>query len=469
MLRLKPLGLLFLAALPVFAQSPCPTQVLQGSSATMSSEMVCLIPQVYGPGGLVGEDNGGPLNSTANKGHEAHFQASSVSDFRPINAEIGLQLSQVPLAAPVAGVTFQNGVWQEAVGLGPVLTDRGETIGKHAVFLGFNWEYFDFDKADNINLRNFGAVFTHEFEECPNPSVIPCVTDKNGASVPLYTQDVIATQNHLDLNVNQYSIVGTYGLTSKWDISLAVPIVNVRMSMISNTTIFNFEPPPVDHTFATVSNSGSETYVSPSNAIFYTHNSSQGIGDIRLRNKFVVWQSDDEKSSIATGLDVRFPTGDANNFTGSGTWGIRPFVIFSHAARFSPHFGTGFESNGQTILAGDVTTDPVVKQQLPYIFSYYGGIDTSPGRLHWLGLSADFIGNSLLSAARIRGTTTTDYGGNVHPDMQPSVSTVNEEAVSLGAKLRAKKLLIVGNCLIRLNNAGLHYKPSPLVGVSYTF
>jgi hypothetical protein len=46
---------------------------------------------------------------------------------------------------------------------------------------------------------------------------------------------------------------------------------------------------------------------------------------------------------------------------------------------------------------------------------------------------------------------------------------VNEEAVSLGAKLRAKKLLIVGNCLIRLNNAGLHYKPSPLLGVSYTF
>ena len=452
------------------AQSPCPTQVLLGSSAKSSPDLLCLIPQLYGPGGLVGTDNGGPLVRTT--GHEVHFQASSISDFRPINAEIGLQLSQVPLAAPVAGVTFQNGVWQEAVGLGPVLTDRAETIGRHAIFLGFNYEYFDFDQADNINLRNFGAVFSHEYEACPgDPTVtgIPCITNSSGQYVPLFTEDVIATQNRLDLMVNQYSIVGTYGLTSKWDISLAVPILQIRMNMISNATIYNFEPPPVNHLFVSSTSDPNEAYVSPSNAIFNNHHSAMGVGDIRVRNKFVVWQSDSEKSSIAAGLDVRLPTGDANNFLGSGTWGVRPFVIFSHASKVSPHMGAGFESNGQSILAGDVTIQPVVKNHLPDVLSYNAGVDTSLPRMHWLGLSADFIGNSLMSASRIKGTTTTDYGGNSHPDMLPSASTVNEEAVSLGAKIRASKLLIVGNCLIRLNNAGLHYKPSPLIGVSYTF
>jgi hypothetical protein len=454
------------------AQSPCPTQVLQGSSATSSSDLLCMIPQQYGAGGLVGSDNGGPLNSTINKGHEAHFQASSVSDFRPINAEIGLQLSQVPLAAPVAGVTFQNGVWQEAVGLGPVLADRAETIGRHTVFLGFNYEYFDFDKADNINLRNFGAVFTHEFEACPgDPNVtgVPCFTNSSGQSVPVYTQDVIATQNKLNLMVNQYSIVATFGLNSKWDASLAVPIVQVRLNMTSNATIYNFEPPPVDHSFASNPSDPGETYIGPSNAIFNNHRSAMGVGDIRLRNKFVVWQSDNEKSSIAAGLDVRFPTGDAYNFLGSGTWGVRPFFIFSHASRVSPHMGAGFEGNGQSILAGDVTTKPIVKDHLADVLSYNAGIDTSLPNLRWLGLSADFLGNSLMNTSRIKGVTTTDYAGNIHPDMSPSVSTVNEEAVSLGAKIRAKKLLIVGNCLIRVNNAGLHYKPSPLIGVSYTF
>jgi len=131
--------------------------------------------------------------------------------------------------------------------------------------------------------------------------------------------------------------------------------------------------------------------------------------------------------------------------------------------------GVGFESNGQSILAGDVTTSPVTKDNLPYVLSYDGGVDTSFARLRWLGLSADFIGNSLVSASRIKGTRSTDYAGNIHADMSPSVSTVNEEAASLGAKIRASRLLIVGNCLIRLNDAGLHFKPSPLIGVSYTF
>jgi len=33
-------------------------------------------------------------------------------------------------------------------------------------------------------------------------------------------------------------------------------------------------------------------------------------------------------------------------------------------------------------------------------------------KVRWLGLSADFIGDSLMSASRIKGTTTTDYGGD---------------------------------------------------------
>ena len=473
MLNAKSLGfiaILLFSSRAIAQKSPCATQLLNGSSAVSSSDMLCLIPQVYGPGGLVGTDNGGPLVKTT--GHEAHFQASSVSDFRPINAEIGLQLSQVPLAAPVAGVSFQNGVWQESIGLGPVLADRAETIGRHTVFVGFNYEYFDFDRADNINLRNFGAVFSHEFEPCPgDPSLtgVPCIINKDNESVPLYSQDVIATVNRLDLMVNQYSVVGTYGLSSRWDISLAVPILQVRMNMISNATIYNFEPPPVNHLFDSSSSESGETYISPSNAVFHNHNSAMGIGDIRLRNKFVAWQSDDEKSSIAAGLDIRFPSGDPYNFTGSGTWGVRPFVIFSHAAQISPHMGAGFESNGQSILAGDVTVQPIAKDHLPDVLSYNVGVDTGLPHVRWLGVSADFIGNSLMSANRIKAASTTDYGGNAHADMAPSMSTVNEAAVSLGAKIRASRLLIVGNCLIRVNNAGLHYKPSPLIGVSYTF
>ena len=449
-----------------WAQSPCPTQVLNATPSE-SSDLVCLLPQVYGPGGLVGTNFGGPINPTT--GHEAHFQSSTVNDFKAINAEIGLQLSQVPLAAPVTGYTFQNGVFQETIGLGPVLSDRAETIGQHTVFIGVNYEYFDFDRANNIDLRNFGAVFQHEYEPCPNNGTIPCVV-VGGQNVPVFSQDIIATQNHLNLSVHQFSIVATYGLTSRWDISLAVPIEQIHMNMISNATIFNFEPPPVNHTFDPSSTLSGETFVSPSNAIFNNHQTATGIGDIRLRNKFMVWQSDSEKSAVAVGLDARFQTGDAYKFLGSGTWGVRPFAIFSHSSRVSPHFGVGLEVNGQSVLQGSVTTEKVTKDHLPDVFSYNAGIDTSLPGIRWLGFSADFLGNSLLSASAIESSTFTDYVGDTHPDMQPTqATTINEEAVSLGAKIRANKLLIVGNCLIRTNDAGLHFKPSPLIGLSYTF
>jgi hypothetical protein len=445
------------------AVGPCPTGEILGSAAKRSSDLVCTVPQVYGPGGLVGTDNGGPL--TATEFHEVHFQASSINSFGPINAEIGVQLSQVPLASPVSGFIFANGVMQEATSFGPVLADRAETLGRRRIFVGASYEYFDFDKADGVNLKSFGAVFNHEQEPtiCATIPSTPCLGGE-----PIYTRDIIATQNRIDVKVHQVTLVGTYGLSDRLDVSVAVPIVDVRVAMRSNATIFNFEPPPVNHTFAPITDNPRETYISPFNAILTNSGSTLGIGDLRLRGKYVAWRDAKEKSAVAVGLDLRLPTGDAYNFLGSGTWGIRPFVIYSYSARVSPHASAGFEGNGNSILAGDVTTQPVTKAKLPDVFTYSVGADASPVR--WLGLSADYIGTSLLNASRIETSTYTDFVGNNHENVNTFVSTVNQSNISAGAKIRPMaRLLITGNVLFRLNDAGLHFKPSPLVGVSYTF
>ena len=193
-----------------------------------------------------------------------------------------------------------------------------------------------------------------------------------------------------------------------------------------------------------------------------------GLGDLRLRGKYVAWRDAKEKSAVAVGLDLRLPTGDAYKFLGSGTWGLRPFVIYSYSARVSPHASAGFEGNGNSILAGTVTSQPVTKAALPDVFTYSAGADASV--LRWLGLSADYIGTSLLNAARIETSTFTDYAGHTHENINTFVSTVNQANISAGAKVRPMaRLLITGNVLFRLNDAGLHFKPSPLIGVSYTF
>jgi len=446
-----------------FAQSPCPTQEIQGSAAKRSSDLVCIVPQVYGPGGLVGTDNGGPL--TATRFHEVHFQASSINSFGPINAEIGVQLSQVPLASPVSGFIFANGVMQEATSFGPVLADRAETLGKRRIFVGASYEYFDFDKADGVDLKSFGAVFQHEQEPtiCATIPSTPCL---NGE--PIYTNDIIATQNRVDIKVHQVTMVATYGLSDRLDVSLALPVVDVRVGMRSNATIFNFEPPPINHTFAPITDNPRETYFSPSAANFTNSDSALGIGDLRLRGKYVAWRDSKEKSAVAVGLDLRLPTGDAYKFLGSGTWGIRPFAIYSYSARVSPHASAGFEGNGNSVLAGTVTSQPVTKAKLPDVFTYSAGADASIRR--WVGVSVDYIGTSLLNAARVETSNFTDYVGNSHQNITTFTSTVNQSNISLGGKVRpVGRLLVTGNVLFRLNDPGLHFKPSPLIGLSYTF
>ena len=263
-------------------------------------------------------------------------------------------------------------------------------------------------------------------------------------------------------------MVGTYGLSDRLDVSVALPIVDVRVGMSSNANIYDFEPPPVDHTFAPITNNPREIYISPSNAILSNSGSALGVGDLRLRGKYVAWRDSKEKSAVAIGLDVRLPTGDANKFLGSGTWGVRPFAIYSYSARVSPHASAGFEGNGNSVLAGDVTSQPVTKAKLPDVFTYSAGADAALRR--WVGVSADYIGTSLLNASRVQTSTFTDFVGNTHENLNTFVSTVNQSNVSLGAKVRpVARLLVTGNVLFRLNDAGLHFKPSPLVGVSYTF
>jgi len=263
-------------------------------------------------------------------------------------------------------------------------------------------------------------------------------------------------------------LLANVGLSDKLDVSIALPIVDVRVGMSSNATIYNFEPPPVNHTFADITNNPRETYINQFNAILTNSGSATGIGDLRLRGKYVAWRDAKEKSAVAVGMDLRLPTGDAYKFLGSGTWGIRPFVIYSYSARVSPHASGGFEGNGNSILAGTVTSQPVTKAQLPNVFTYSAGADASIRR--WIGLSGDYIGTSLLNAARIENSTFTDYKGINHANVNTFTSTVNQANISLGAKVRpVARLLVTGNVLFRLNDEGLHFKPSPLIGVSYVF
>jgi outer membrane putative beta-barrel porin/alpha-amylase len=156
---------------------------------------------------------------------------------------------------------------------------------------------------------------------------------------PVFQQDIIATQNRIDLKVHQFTAVGTFGVTDRFDVSVAIPILDVRMAVSSNATINSFEaatdiPPCCVHRFDSANADSQENFIDRAHPNFFNNNTYSGIGDVIFRGKFQALKG--EKAGLAVGLDVHLPTGDERNFLGSGTWGLRPFATFSYVGRISP-------------------------------------------------------------------------------------------------------------------------------------
>ena len=476
---------------------PCPTALSTNAGQpplSLSHDLICTVPQVYGAGGLVGVNNRGPLGSTDTSSaafkHSVHFQESNLASFAPLTAEIGTALSQLPLTSPASGYIFafnpSLGIYaRSAENFGPILTERADTIGKHKLFVGISYQFFNFDKVDGVNLRNFSAVFQHEHENCPNtPATVTCI---NGTGPPTITKDHVLTQNSINLKAHQVTAVATFGFTDRLDVSIAIPILDVRMDMTANASIVNYEatdpsilpvccvhqfaPPPVGipgeklGPLVTAASNGFQYYGSAS---FFRANSASGIGDIVFRGKYRVLKR--EKVGLALGLDARLPTGDELNFLGSGALGVRPFGTISYSGRFSPHASLGYQVNGHSVLAGNISDDTFGR--LPNIFTYSFGADY--GVSTRVSLSGDFLGQTLFDAKKIATTTSTTLiaDNTVLPnaDLRTSTGTSNQESLAVGGKFSPfGRLIVTANVLFRVNDAGLHSKPVPLIGLSYTF
>ena len=506
------------SASPALAQV-CPL------NGTLRNKLVCLIPQVYGPYGF---GAGGSQPSSASvlytgDGHAAHFSNDFLASFSPINEAVGIQVSQLPLASPSSAITFTYDPALKTFSpsteesLGPIIGERATTVGRYKLFLGFSYQYFDFNSIDGHDLNKIPTILQHQPFPCPNgvctpPVIHPCPvqTALKGSKYdgdPCFVRDYIQTSNSIDLKVHQYTIYVTFGITQHLDFSAAIPVLNVRMGVTSNATIVpNSVAPSVLNTpgsfwhvfnnVTTATNQSNPALVAKCagqipclNASFSDSGSAAGVGDIVLRGKYTVHQW--ERAGVAVGVDVRLPTGDETNFLGSGAVGVKPFGVFSYTARVSPHAVVGYEVNGDSTLAGKNIVQvpgeiPTAKGSLPNRFLYIVGAE-----VHFVKRVTgvfDIYGQRLFSTPQLVPEPYTDYGhcsgptnaagvrcavytsGTTHPDIATRSNDINITDASLGLKVRLyKQLVATGNVLIKLDDSGLRATAVPLVGLSYSF
>jgi len=438
-----------------FACIGAKAQINCAPSSATANKLACIVP--YRTGGY-------SVTGTNPAGETVTQQASIFS------GPIGSQLSQLPLAASAPGAIILtiHGNPEPYNNLGPVLVDRPDSVGQGRLVLGFSAQQFTFNRLDGNRIGDIPFIYSP-------------------ASSQYYTQSIDASVRY-----NQYVMLATYGFPKKTDISVIVPYTRISIGVAALS--------PVEYS---LTNSGGTTGVNPnpgSVGVGFTPGSARGVGDVILSAKHVLWSGGEVgRGSLAAGVAVRLPTGQALNYLGSGAYGVNLYGLAAYKAKFSPHVKIGYQWNTDSILNYNYTSG--TNQRLP------GGIQSAIGLDYGvsphLTLSADILTNQFQDSPSISpvpfistvggaalansGAATPVPGTPCNPNLAGATtlnqlaalctvnsvnSTFTEVNFSGGFKLKpfAKhNVLLYGNVLIQVTDVGLRSEPSPSVGISWNF
>jgi len=301
--------------------------------------------------------------------------------------------------------------------LGPVFSERAETIGRHKLSLALNYTLVQYDTINGRDLDNL----TSNDPRGPGDHIAVCAS-------PALCEPVLGLAR-IDLEAQIVSLSATYGVTPNLDLNVLLPLV--RTYLRASTTFTGPDPR------------------APSNPQFpfsfsdHAAEASTGLGDVLLRLKYVLTR--DAPVDVAGGLTLSLPTGNRANFQGTGDTlaGAAVYTSHTYAERIEPHVNLAF------VLDADKFDRSQAR--------YSAGADLR--LLDWLTLNTDFLGRSDIT----------------RPDsiQQPVFLQIERADVlqfSTGLKVAPlRHTAVFFNALLPLNEAGLRADRILAFGVEAVF
>lgn len=388
--------------------------------------------------------------------HGEHFKpaniAASIAVINSLNNFIGTSVSSFPLSSTVAGLTFDFNSGHPvstSTSLGPIFSERAQTLGTGLINMGFNLTYINYTKIRGTNTRDLRLSFSHQ-----DVGTLGVLGDSDNEF------DVINFFMNLNVNASIFAFYSSYGVTDKLDVGIAIPVVNVKikanpLAIIDSYTFVKNDS--ANHHFGTDSH----------NPILQKRSTpidddATGIGDIAIRAKYNFLN--DKAVDLAVLAEYRFATGDSANFLGSGGTRVKLALIASRSfGDFTPHANFAYEiKNNKTQrnrFAAFIGYDQKISESLTLAFDFIGEYELgSP--------IADQVFPDPVVIARPDGRfSKTVSFTNVH-----SSKTDNVLNGSIGFKFNPKKsLMIIGNVFFPLNDGGLRADFIPTLGVEFGF
>ena len=433
-----------------------------------------------------------PANPAVNIDHGAHFFLGGENlerATRELNTALAIQLSTFPLASSSGGFTYsinQGGdVVPTSTTFGPSFAERAVTIGRGKLNVGYTFQHSTYTSFEGAELDSGALGFVSQHNNCcPAPGAPGAVTD----FLPEFERDLLLSRLRMTLDTNTTAFFANYGLSNRFDVGLAVPIVNVSMDasvtgQIQRTATANN---PSIHNFDGVSSATKTETAS---------GSATGLGDVLLRAKYNLYRG--TTTSFAAALDLRLPTGDSDDLLGTGATRTQIFGIASgEYGRFSPHVNFGYTfSNGEgsseladvdnpvqmfgAAAIGRVDENPL-DLTIPDEVNYIVGFDVAVHPKVTVGF--DLRGRTVQDIARFQVTDVTyPNRGPGTPGApfvaedefaldEPQRGNLNQLLGVFGGKINiAGTFLLNVTLLVPMNDAGLKPKPTLVLGFDYVF
>ena len=390
------------------------------------------------------------VNPVNNIPHQAHFTSDSVATFGLLVKQLAPSAADFPAISTVPGFTFhynpQLQVFERSSSsLGPVYVERPQTLGAGKFDLGVSYLSVSYEELNGKSLDRLKFRGLGHNDCCGNPP------SENTPPFEIDTADLLFED--FELRSHVVSFFGTYGITDRWDVNLLVPVVFTSLYLEARQRLNN-ESGTNTHFFA-VATQQSERFTK-------FDEDKAGVGDIQLRTKYHLYGMGG--FNIASGLTLRVPSGDEDNFQGLGDPTLTPFFSLAQEyGRFDFHASSGVEFNfddshrSRIRYAGGVTLTLI--EQLALLVDVVGSS----------GLKQDRISQRVKQFVNAGGSSTTPAPSIIkHRSFRTDIVDLNVgfKASPFGTQHPAVAFATV---FIPLNNDGLRADFIPAVGVEVGF
>ncbi len=332
--------------------------------------------------------------------------------------------------------------------LGQLYLERARPLGRNRWNVSLSYQQVHVDSVQGEDLATL--------RDARRPLIVRGRVQQN----PPVTGEFLVTYDRydVDLTVNEVTLAATYGITDDLDVNLTLPILSSSLDIEAAGAAFRRNP-----------NTGTlEPFPAGRRSALFgdPSESAAGVGDLFLRGKYRFlthpW------GELAAGLVLRMPTGDQDNFQGTGDWELSP-LLYASTRRFAIADSVtvqGFVNGGVDLNIDDVDVSEG---------RFGAGIDVAFGQR--ATVSVAFLGRE-----PFHGFTPAGFFDVPRFDLARGVRTQGPlfgletvrpsyYTLSIGGRVNLWRDTLFGfaNVLVPLNDEGIHTDPIPLVGFEATW